>query len=64
MLAKAMGRNLGRNLKSTWLTNYICKKLKKTEHSATPDYDIFSRKILNIFGGYALLDYFSLSCHF
>ena len=64
MLAMAMGRSLGGNLNSTWLSNYICEKLKKTEYSATPDYDVLTRKILNIFGGYALLDYFSLSCHF
>ena len=64
MLAMAMGRSFGGNLNSTWLTNYICEKLKKIEHSATPDYDILSRKVLNVFGGYALLHYLSLSCHF
>ena len=64
MLAMAMGRSLHGYFNSTWLTNYICEKLKTTEQSATPDYDILSRKILNVFGGYAMLHYFSLSCHF
>ena len=64
MLAIAMGRSLGGNLNSTWLTNYICEKLKKIEYCATPDHDILSRKILNVFGGYATLHYFSLSSHF
>ena len=44
------------------MTNFICQKLKNIEKIPTIDYDVLSTKILTVFGSYAWLDYFSLSC--
>ena len=62
MLAMAMGRKFD-HYNSTWMENFLCEKMKSADVIEVTDYDSFSKKTLNVFGTYALMEYFSISCH-